>query len=191
MTAPRMTDPDFHWMLEAYRSFEKRVSELMQGACAPFCSVCKTPCCRVEICREADESPFLQAVQNVPALPKTTFDKKTGYLGCTGCSLKVGRPPICHAFVCSLIITSQPSEMHRYTLECLGDLVTYIGAKVWRKRHLVETVTHEHVMQADIGEFRTRLEKAEAALVVVREFFLNAVSPDEEGMRVLGMIRKF
>lgn len=185
-----MTDAELASMLEDYRSLEQRVSALMQGACAPFCSVCKNPCCRVEICREAAESPFLQAVQRLPSLEKSTFDRKSGYLSCTGCTLKAGRPPICHAFVCSLIITSQPSDLHRYALECLGDLVTHIGAKIWLGGHVVETVTDHDVRRINLANFRKRLSQAEAAFDVLQPFFAGSAVLVEHDLQILSAIRK-
>lgn len=185
-----MTDLQLLPMLEAYRSFETRVGEVMQAVCAPFCRVCKTPCCRVEICREAAESPFMQAVQNIPPLEKVPFDPKSGYLGCTGCKLKAGRPPICHAFVCSLIITRQPSDLHRYALECLGDLVTFIGSKVWLGRHLVETVTDRDLSAINLPRFKERLVTAEAAFTVLKSFFTRSTTLDEEALQLLALIRK-
>src|SRR5687767_5043651 len=96
-----MTDPEFNNLLEDYRAIERGVGRLMQEVCAPFCSVCPTPCCRTAICREAAESPFLLAVHGA----QQAFDPKSGYLGATGCKLGVGRPPVCHAYICNRIMS--------------------------------------------------------------------------------------
>ena len=119
-------------MLAAYRSLELRVEVLMSAACTPFCKVCPTPCCRTAICREAAESPFLLAVHG----SRQTFDAKSGYLGATGCKLGAGRPPVCHAFICGRILSEQKSDHRRFALECLGDLIGYLGKRVWLKRLL-------------------------------------------------------
>jgi len=173
-------------IIEKYRSFECRVGRLMQGICVPFCKVCRTPCCRVSICREAHESPFLQAVHGAIQ----DFDERHGYLGCNGCKLKSGRPPVCHAFVCNPIVSSQTSELHRYAIDCLGDLVGFIGKRAWNGRHLVEALTDDDLRKVNIRQFRRQLKIAETALPVL-EAFLNHGKLESQAICVLARIRKF
>ncbi len=158
----------------------------MQGVCGPFCGVCKTPCCRVDICREAFESPFLLAVHG----GKQTFDKKSGYRGCTGCKLTTGRPPLCHAFVCDLIVKNQPSDHHRYALDCLGDLVGFIQSKVWQKRQLIEAMTEADLLNSSKILFDTRLLTAEAAFTVLDSFFTHHTQLGFAELQTLAKIRK-
>ena len=158
----------------------------MQGICGPFCGVCKTPCCRVDICREAFESPFLLAVHGA----EQTFDTKSGYLGCTGCKLTTGRPPLCHAFVCDLIVKNQPSDEHRYALDCLGDLVGFIQSKVWQKRQLIEAMTEADLLNSSKGIFDARLETAEAAFTVLESFFTRHCALGFQELTILSRIRK-
>ncbi len=158
----------------------------MQGVCGPFCGVCKTPCCRVDICREAFESPFLLAVHG----EKQTFDKKSGYLGCTGCKLTIGRPPLCHAFVCDLIVKHQPSDDHRYALDCLGDLVGFIQSKVWQKRQLIEAMTEADLLNSSKALFDARLLTAEAAFTVLDSFFTHHAQLGFIELQALAKIRK-
>ncbi len=172
-------------MLEAYRSFELKVGKLMQGVCGPFCGVCKTPCCRVDICREAFESPFLSAVHG----GKQAFDKKSGYLGCTGCKLTTGRPPLCHAFVCHIVVRNQPSDDHRYALDCLGDLLGFIQSKAWRNRQLIEAMDEADLLEMDQAIFDTRLALAEAAFIVLEAFFAGKSPLDTREMEMLGRIK--
>ncbi len=158
----------------------------MQGVCGPFCGVCKTPCCRVDICREAFESPFLLAVHG----EKQTFDRKSGYLGCTGCKLTTGRPPLCHAFVCDLIVKSQPSDDHRYALDCLGDLVGFIQTKVWQKRQLIEAMTEADLLNSNKTIFDTRLAIAEEAFTVLHAFFTHHQPLGFPELTTLAQVRK-
>lgn len=185
-TSNAITACEFNSTLETYRSFELKVSGLMQGICAPYCGVCKTPCCRVGICREAFDSPFLLAVHGAGQ----TFDPKSGYLGSTGCKLTTGRPPLCHAFVCGLIVRNQPSDEHRYALDCLGDLVGFIQTKVWQKRQLVEAMTMADLLNADQSVFDARLALAESAFTVLDSFFTHHHALGFRELEILNHIRK-
>ncbi len=162
-----MPDPEFDSSLEDYRSIELGVGRLMQSVCAPFCSVCPTPCCRTAICREAAESPFLVAVHG----SRVPFDQKSGYLGATGCKLGAGRPPVCHAFICNRIMSQQPDDERRHALDVLGEVVGYLGKKVWLRRHLVEAMTDADLRRTDLALFRKRLTTASSALGVLESYF--------------------
>ncbi len=177
--------PEIAVIVEQYRSFELRVGRLMQEICVPFCKGCRTPCCRVGICREAQESPFLQAVHGAIQ----GFDVRHGYLGCNGCKLTTGRPPVCHAFVCNLIVSSQPSDWHRYAIDCLGNLVGFVGKKACNGRHLVEALTDDDLRKVNIRQFGRQLEIAETALPIL-EAFLNHGELDDHAISVLALIRK-
>lgn len=181
-----MTDPDFEPLLVAYRSLELRVEALMSVACAPFCSVCPTPCCRTAICREASESPFLLAVHG----SRQAFDGKLGYLGATGCKLGAGRPPVCHAFLCGRILSQQKSDHRRFALECLGDLVGYLGKQVWMKRHLVEALSEADLRKSNTTTFRARLATGADALDILESYFVRERDLAREELTLLGTIRK-
>ncbi|MEO8613812.1 MAG: hypothetical protein ABI600_01625 [Luteolibacter sp.] len=140
----------------------------------------------MDICREAFESPFLLAVHG----EKQTFDKKSGYLGCNGCKLTIGRPPLCHAFVCDLIVKNQPSDAHRYALDCLGDLVGFIQTKVWQKRQLIEAMTDTELLNSSKAIFDARLETAEAAFVVLDAFFTHHIPLGFAELQTLAKVRK-
>ncbi|MEO5712455.1 MAG: hypothetical protein ABIT37_03125 [Luteolibacter sp.] len=140
----------------------------------------------MDICREAFESPFLLAVHGATQ----AFDPKSGYLGCTGCQLTAGRPPLCHAFVCDLIVRNQPDDEHRYALDCLGDLVGFIQTKVWQKRQLIEAMTDADLLKADKSIFDSRLTIAEAAFTVLDSFFTRRSSLGFQELTILSRIRK-
>lgn len=181
-----MTDPEFNSLLEDYRAIEAGVGRLMQGVCTPFCSVCPTPCCRTAICREAAESPFLLAVHGA----RVGFDPKSGYLGATGCKLGVGRPPVCHAYICNRIMSKQADDERRYALDVLGELVGYLGKKVWLKRHLVEAMTDAQLAKADRALFRQRLVTAASALEILDAYLASERKLKPAELQVLGLIKK-
>lgn len=181
-----MIDPDFESLLDSYRALELRVETLMSAACTPFCKVCPTPCCRIAICKEAAESPFLLAVHG----SKQAFDAKRGYLGATGCTLGAGRPPVCHAFICGRILSQQPGEQRRFALECLGDLVGYLGKQVWMKRHLVEALSDADLGKANRITFQARLTTGAAVMDILESYFKRARDLDEAEIARLTLIRK-
>lgn len=181
-----MTDPEFESLLSTYRSLELRVEVLMSEACTPFCKVCPTPCCRIAICQEAAESPFLLAVHG----SRQVFDAKRGYLGATGCKLGAGRPPVCHAFICGRILSQQPGEQRRYALECLGDLVGYLGKQVWMKRHLVEALTDADLGKANRTTFQARLTTGAEVMAILESYFAHDRDLDEVEIACLATVRK-
>jgi hypothetical protein len=180
-----VTDSEFQKLLTDYRSFEEKVGRVMQRICEPFCRVCPTPCCRVDICREAAESPFLLAVHGATQ----RFDPKKGYLGCTGCRLKAGRPPVCHAFVCDKIFKAQPGDERKYALDCLSDLVGFVGKKVSQGRQMVEAMSETHLQASNLPLFQNRLSTATAALTALDSYFTRGDALGEVGMALLGKIR--
>lgn len=183
-----MIDSEFDFLLERYRSLELRVEVLMSAVCTPFCKVCPTPCCRIAICREAAESPFLLAVHG----SKQEFDRQRGYLGASGCRLGAGRPPVCHAFICGRILSSLPGEHRRFALECLGDLIGYLGKGVWQKRHLVEALTEPDLRKVSLGKFQSRLAVGDEALRILEPYFARDPMLDlsEDEIILLSAIRK-
>jgi hypothetical protein len=181
-----MTDPDFDFMLEDYRSLELRVEVLMAAACTPSCKVCPTPCCRIAICREAVESPFLRAVHG----SKQAFDTHHGYLGAAGCTLGAGRPPVCHAFICGRILSRQAGDQQRFALECLGDLIGYLGKQVWLKRHLVEALSKSDLRKSNKATFKTRLATGAVALDILESYFARDREFEQDELTLLAAIRK-
>jgi hypothetical protein len=181
-----MNDAEFATLLEDYRAIELGVGRLMQAECAPFCSVCPTPCCRTAICREASESPFLLAVHG----NRTAFDPKNGYLSATGCKLGVGRPPICHAFICNRIMSQQPDDERRHALDVLGELIGYIGKKVWLRRQLVEALSDADLRKADAGLFRQRLANAAAVLTLLEGYLGGSQALEASGRALLESVKK-
>ncbi len=80
--------------------------------------------------------------------------------------------------------------MHRYALECLGDLVGFIGKRVCRGRQLVEALTDSDVRASNMAEFQNRLNTAETAIIVLDGFLTKGRKPSDRDMNVLAIIRK-
>ncbi|MEI6674234.1 MAG: hypothetical protein WCO57_03550 [Verrucomicrobiota bacterium] len=173
-------------IVEQYRSFEFRVGRLMQDICVPFCMACRTPCCRVGICREAHESPFLHAVHGAII----DFDERHGYLSGNGCKLTSGRPPVCHAYICHRILAGQADDVRRYAIECLGNLVGFIGKRAWNGRHLVEALTDDDLRKVNNRQFSQQLQIAETALPILEAILHHGILEDQ-AMSALDRIRKF
>ena len=181
-----MIKSEWENLLDEYRSIENRVGKLMSQICAPYCRVCPSPCCRLDICKEAVESPFLLAVHGAGI----SFDAKKGYLGCNGCQLTVGRPPICHAFVCDRIMNDQKDDLHRYAIDCVGELMTYIGKRAWRGRQLVEAMITSDLAQIERAMLRDRLQDARDALSILEPYFTESKSWTELQWKTLLKVRK-
>lgn len=181
-----MPGSEFDSLLKIYRAIELRVEVLMSSICAPHCRVCLTPCCRIAICREAVESPFLLAVHGA----KQAFDPTSGYLGATGCTLGAGRPPVCHAFLCAPILHQQSSDQRRFALQCLGDLTGYLGKRVWLNRHLVEAITDSDLLKANHSSFQQRLATGANVMDVLESYFAHDLALNEREIAQLSVIRK-
>ena len=128
---------DLSEIISIYGKLEQELQQRMSARCAGFCARCNSPCCRIDFCLEALESPFLQKVRNRFA-PSATWDSKTGWLREDGCGLAAGRPPVCHEFICRWISERQPDEAHRRALQQLGMILTQAGKNAFGKRQLVE-----------------------------------------------------
>ena len=181
-----MPCPEIHSVLDQYRDLESRTASLMQGVCGQLCRACTASCCRVEICREALQSPFLRAVQGT----STDFDDGLGFRGCNGCTLKAGRPPVCHAYVCHRILAGQPDDVRRYVIECLGDLVGFMGTGVWLGRHLVEMLADSDLHASNMPMFLSRMKTAAIALGLLDAALNHDGKLNAQEMSVLALIRK-
>lgn len=185
-TAIRMLDKESRTALDDYRSLEVRVGVLMRGICRPFCLACDTICCRIEICQEAWESPFLNAIGS----GTQRFHSSRGYLGATGCRLQTGRPSICHRFICDRIMQGQTNDIHQYGLRCLGDLMGFAGKKVWRGKHPAAAPLEADLHEINIRRFRHQIATAEAALEILDNLFTRNICPGVDDIGVLAQIYK-
>jgi hypothetical protein len=156
-------------ILKAYAVFEIQVRTRVAELCAPFCSVCKSACCRPEYCRETIDSPFLTLLRS-KALQNTAYDAKRGWLTPTGCALSAGRPPVCYQFNCKKIIDSLPDDYYRYLLGVLSEMVAYVGKRAIGTRHLVEAVDATELERLNADRIRKRIGEARIALGAIQSF---------------------
>lgn len=129
----------FNKIIALYADLEKNIQQLMTTACYPYCSVCCSPCCKIDFCIESLQSPFLEAVRNYLA-PKQGWDTSCGWLTSKGCRLPLGRPPVCYEFICQTILNAQPNTAQREVLHQLSMLLTTAGRRAAGARHIVEVV---------------------------------------------------
>ncbi|MCC7299484.1 MAG: hypothetical protein IT583_00185, partial [Verrucomicrobia bacterium] len=91
-------------LLGKYKELERDVQELVSAQCRDVCALCTACCCRADLCEEALESPFLHAAHGRDELESDRY----GFLTETGCSLEIGRPPVCYEFFCDELMAAQP-----------------------------------------------------------------------------------
>ena len=93
---------------------------------------------------ESRESSFLSAVlRRMP--PAAAWNDEKGWLTPGGCSLSVGRPPVCYAFYCKPIADARPTPEAAYALAVLSALMGYAGRNAYGRRHLVELFDLTHL----------------------------------------------
>lgn len=123
-------------LVERYGRLEMAIQKRMNASCAPFCTVCQSPCCRIDFCYESLESPFLEAVRSRFA-PGAAWCATSGWLTPSGCMLTAGRPPVCYEFLCGAILTAQDAGEQLAALKQLAMLITIAGRRARGSRHLV------------------------------------------------------
>ena len=171
-----MTDLDI--LVREYALYEDKVRTAMIGMCVANCRACTRVCCREELCRETIESPFLCLVRQ-QAPPMMNYSSVDGWLTKTGCALSIGRAPVCYHFLCSDILSSQPSIVDRYVLKALAALVTHIGKNALGHRHLVEIMDRDDLNRVKLSRFRKKMREARAALNVIMDYYKFALVEDD------------
>ena len=94
---------DLEQILNAYAEFETEVRSFSSVLWFRWCSSCRQVCCKSLYCRESFESPYLFLLSknhNPEGLSGTHPD----WLSESGCTLPVGRPPVCYEFLCNMIL---------------------------------------------------------------------------------------
>ena len=184
---PRRTSSDEAKVaFDDYRLLETRTAGLMRRICLPFCMTCDKICCRVDICQEALESPFLNAIGG----RNQRFHSSRGYLGAAGCMLATGRPNICHRFICDRIMNGQTDYIQRYALRCLGALMEFAGRKAWRGKHPSVAPLEADLHAINVERFRRQISSAEAAFEILDDLFTRNIRPDAADIGVLAQIHK-
>lgn len=151
-------------LAEAYAALEMRVNRLMGAACSGICAACRRVCCRAEMCRESLESPFLVLLRE-HGKNKSAWDEARGWLGPRGCTLTVGRPPVCYEYICPAILKAQPGQAAQVRLQELAILLTKAGRRAFGNDHLVEVMTNERLARIKPERLAAKFKRAETELV--------------------------
>ena len=171
-----MTNTHLLQLADHYASLEARVQRLMKQACRPVCSACLKVCCRPEMCRESVESPFL-ALLRERGETKPTWSEERGWLGSKGCTLSVGRPPVCYEFLCQAILEDQPNQAARLKLKDLAMVLSRAGKRAIGGDHLVEIMSPERLAQVKPPRLAAHFALAEAELIEFESFWSQPSRP--------------
>ena len=173
-------------ILETYAVFELEVGEFTSELFKPWCSTCKEVCCKADYCQETQDSAFLSLIRRRHPTP-ASYSADHGWLTETGCALAVGRPPVCHEFLCKRILDSQPRPLGRYALNVLSKLVAHVGLRAAGRRHLVEILDSAGLAVIKTDAVDQRLSEARDAFQVVK-FILAHKPVSEDGAACLSRI---
>lgn len=153
-----------------YSEFEERVGRLMNRLCSETCGMCTACCCRADICEEVGQSAFLSLLLRRQGLRPDDMDDRYGWLDLAGCSLNIGRPPICYAYFCDQLLDRFPDEETRQVTRILGQLLDYTGVQALNGWHLVEIKDTDDLANVDYEALSGRLEQAQAAFNVIEHY---------------------
>ena len=170
-------------LIEEYAELERGVQELVSAQCRAGCELCTACCCRADLCEEALESPFLRAVHGRDALESDRY----GFLTETGCSLEIGRPPVCYEFFCDELQAAQPDALYRHVLLVLGRLPAHAGRNAHGDAHWVEIMQEEELEHLAFQRLEKQLQECFQALEMIRTFYDTGTLP-ENADRVLDKI---
>ncbi len=157
-------------IIEPYIELEQSVRERMTELFSGVCGLCTACCCRVDICEEALQSPFLSMLLERQEQKAEDMDDRYGWLDLHGCSLEYGRPPVCYTYFCDELLARLPDEESRWVARVLGRLVEYVGENAYREWHLVEISDPGDLQHVDIDAIMVRLSQAQEALGSVDRF---------------------
>ena len=173
-------------ILEEYAAFELEINTYSSQLWRPFCSVCKSVCCQPEYCRESIESPFLSRLHECYSA-KSVFSSDMGWLTEAGCSLPLGRPPVCYQFVCENILQAQVADEQRCLMKVYSNLINHVGKRALGHRHLVAIMDSDQLDQLDYDRFARRLNEAKHAFKHLQVCWdQNAI--DESALKVFAKI---
>ena len=156
-------------VIEAYAVFEAEVSAYSGKLYFDHCLDCKGECCKPEYCEESLSSPFLSRLRQ-HFVPDTVYNPERGWLTPIGCALPVGRPPVCHQFLCETILSLRPTADFRYAVNILSNLVNHIGKNARGRKHIVELEDISKLKQINYSRFEKQLNEADMAFNLVRSF---------------------
>jgi hypothetical protein len=155
-------------IIRLYADFETRVQRTTIHLPGSDCAACSSVCCKVE-------SRLREAYP-----PSATYSDKTGWLSATGCVLKTARPPVCYEYLCGEILSAQPTSVHRYAVNVLSQLITHIGKRAYRGKHIVEICEDGELQRIKLPVFKRRLAESEAAFHAIETFYENTFLSAED-----------
>lgn len=166
--------PSITWR---YVALEHDVQRLINDQCSMHCALCTACCCRADICEEALDSAFLRHLHGQQR-HSITFSERFGWLTEYGCSLPIGRPPVCYEFFCDDLLARQPGEDHCRALKTLGALLNDVGRNALGAIHLVEITREEDLHRLSAARFQKQMTRARAAFDHLQFFFENGFFDD-------------
>lgn len=153
-----------------YAALEREVQNQIRSRCSAACSACSSCCCRADLCEESFQSSFLMILHGQkPDSPY--FSDRYGWRTENGCSLGLGRPPVCYEYFCDEVLRCQPDDGTRFVLKLLGKLLDYVGSHALGSRHLVEITDEEDLNRIHLDAFKAKVGTARSVLEHVRFFF--------------------
>ncbi len=170
-------------LLEEYAELEQAVQELVSAQCREVCALCTVCCCRADLCEEALGSPFLRLLHGRDELESDRY----GFLTETGCTLEIGRPPICYEFFCAELLAAQPDDLQRELLRILGRLPSHAGQNADGNAFLAEIMNEEELEQIRFQALEKQLQESFQALEILRTFYDTGALPNDAN-RVLDRI---
>ena len=165
---------ELNLILKQYVKFEAKIQRYVSHFFRPDCSVCAGTCCHIDICREVLESPFLELLRK-EYQAHAKFSSENGWLSETGCILTVGRPPACYEFLCNDIIETLPTPLHQSVFNVLSKLVSHIGKRAYRGKHIVEIINLKELDRVNLSNFDNRLKESMAAFDAIQSFNENNI----------------
>ena len=156
-------------IMEKYAAFEGEVRTYATRIYLNYCSDCMDVCCKPEYCDESRTSPFLNQIRQ-RYIPDAVYDSACGWLTKTGCALPVGRPPVCHQYLCDTILNIQPAPDFRYGLTLLSNLVNHIGKKAIGSKHIVELQETSELKRINFIRIDQQLDEADTAFKQIRAY---------------------
>lgn len=155
-----------------YVDFETRVQKSISQFFGSTCSACRGVCCKIDYCQETRESLFLSKLRE-EYQPAASYSDETGWQSETGCDLTTGRPPVCYEYLCDEILSAQPTHTHRYAVKVLSQLISHVGKRAYRGKHIVEICEAEELQRIALSAFERRLGESSAAFHVIETFYEN------------------
>jgi hypothetical protein len=169
-----------------YAAFEDDVRRSGETLWSRFCGTCHRVCCRPDFCQETLDSVFLCGLRKINR-PAISYSQVSGWLTSAGCALRCGRPPVCYQYLCNPILEFQPSQLHRYVIRVLAQLIGHVGKNALGSCHLVEIMDSSRLERINVARLERRLEEARAAFQAIKGFLNGGPLSLPELVRILPM----